>query len=208
MRIIVKEGANVEEHVCVINKEPNHGCWMSARQVPSPNCDARPVNEVSLLLIHAISLPPGQFSGSAIEALFTNQLNPNEHPFFAEIAHLRVSAHLLIRRDGQCIQFVDAGQRAWHAGRSCWWDSDKRAWRAALNDFSVGIELEGDDKTPFTKAQYCALVDATQWLMARYPQLTSSRITSHAKVAPLRKTDPGPAFDWAYFYQRLAGQSS
>lgn len=199
----LKESANAEEALRVENKQPLSGWWESARKVISPNSDTRPSGEVSLLLLHAISLPPGQFSGTAIEALFTNQLAVDEHPFFAEIAHLRVSAHLLIRRDGECVQFVDTDQRAWHAGRSCWWDARQRGWRRALNDFSVGIELEGDDKTPFTKAQYNALVDAVRWLMARYPQLNRHRITSHAHVAPLRKTDPGPMFDWAYFDQRL-----
>ncbi|MDQ7730289.1 1,6-anhydro-N-acetylmuramyl-L-alanine amidase AmpD [Halomonas sp. SpR8] len=179
------------------------GWWENARRVVSPNCDARPDQEVSLLLIHAISLPPGEFSGDAIEALFTNQLAVDAHPFFAEIAHLRVSAHLLIRRDGECVQFVDTDQRAWHAGRSNWWDARQATCRKALNDFSVGIELEGDDVTPYTRAQYHALTQAVMWLMARYPQLNSTRITSHAHVAPLRKTDPGPAFDWAYFQQRL-----
>ncbi|WP_311065323.1 1,6-anhydro-N-acetylmuramyl-L-alanine amidase AmpD [Halomonas sp. DWK9] len=182
------------------------GQWPPVRQVRSPNQDARPHHEVSLLLLHAISLPPGQFSGDAIEALFTNRLDPSAHPFFAQIAHLRVSAHFLIRRDGQCLQFVDTDQRAWHAGRSYWWDAAISSWRSALNDFSVGIELEGDDQTPFTKAQYDALVAITCALMARYPALTEERITSHAKVAPLRKTDPGPAFDWAYFRQRLAAE--
>lgn len=184
-------------------QQPRSGWWQSARHVVSPNRDARPSDEVSLLLLHAISLPPGEFSGDAIEALFTNQLAAEAHPFFAEIAHLRVSAHLLIRRDGECIQFVDTDQRAWHAGRSCWWDNQQRKWRTALNDFSVGIELEGDDISPYTRAQYNALIEATVWLMKRYPQLDSTRITSHARVAPLRKTDPGPAFDWAYFHQRL-----
>ncbi|MBZ5486017.1 1,6-anhydro-N-acetylmuramyl-L-alanine amidase AmpD [Halomonas aquamarina] len=178
-----------------------------ARQRASPNCDARPSNEVSVVVLHAISLPPGQFSGAAIEALFTNQLVADEHPFFAEIAHLRVSAHFLIRRDGECVQFVDTDQRAWHAGRSRWWDSRCASLRQALNDFSLGIELEGDDVTPFTKAQYQALVKLVRWLMARYPELDESRVTGHAHIAPLRKTDPGPAFDWAYFYQALSNES-
>lgn len=180
------------------------GQWSTARQVISPNYDQRPHGEVSLLLIHAISLPPGQFSGDAIEALFTNKLAPGEHPFFADIAHLRVSAHFLIRRDGHCVQFVDTNHRAWHAGRSSWLDPHQKIRRTALNDFSVGIELEGDDETPFTRAQYQTLVAVTQWLISRYPQLDKSRITSHAHVAPLRKTDPGPAFDWAYYYQQLS----
>lgn len=188
----------------MIDRQSSPGRWQTARQVASPNADQRPHDEVSLLLIHAISLPPGQFHGPAIEALFTNQLDPEADPYFATIAHLRVSAHLLIRRDGECVQFVDTGQRAWHAGRSRWWDPREACWRQALNDFSVGIELEGDDLTPFTKAQYVTLAKAIEWLKTRYPAITQARMTSHARVAPLRKTDPGPAFDWAYLYQRLA----
>ena len=198
-----EERPNQQETLRVEKRESLRGWWSQARHVVSPNCDARPNAEVSLLLLHSISLPPGEFSGHAIEALFTNQLAVDEHPFFASIAHLRVSAHLLIRRDGECVQFVDTDQRAWHAGRSCWWDARQAIWRKALNDFSVGIELEGDDHTPYTRAQYCALVEAVKWLQKRYPQLNIERMTSHAHVAPLRKTDPGPAFDWAYFLQLL-----
>lgn len=178
--------------------------WPPARVVESPNADERPNGEVSLIVLHAISLPPGQFGGDAIEALFTNRLAPNDHPFFANIASLRVSAHFLIRREGECVQFVDTQRRAWHAGRSRWWDARQGEKRQALNDFSLGIELEGDDVTPFTRAQYTTLAQLVGWLMARYPALDPMRITSHANVAPLRKTDPGPAFDWAYFRQRLA----
>ncbi|MGM0520483.1 MAG: 1,6-anhydro-N-acetylmuramyl-L-alanine amidase AmpD [Pseudomonadota bacterium] len=177
--------------------------WPKARVVESPNADERPNGDVSLVVLHAISLPPGQFGGDAIEALFTNRLAPNDHSFFASIASLRVSAHFLIRRGGECVQFVDTQRRAWHAGRSRWWDARQGETRQALNDFSLGIELEGDDATPFTKAQYTTLAQLVTWLMARYPALDSKRITSHAHVAPLRKTDPGPAFDWAYFRQRL-----
>ena len=187
----------------MIDDEKPSGWYKQARKVASPNCDPRPTDEVSLLVLHAISLPPGQFSGPAIEALFTNQLVADEHPYFAAIAHLRVSAHFLIRRDGECVQFVDTDQRAWHAGRSRWWDKQRMEWRQALNDFSLGIELEGDDTTPFTKAQYHTLVEVVTWLKPRYSALNISRITSHAHVAPLRKTDPGPAFDWAYFHQLL-----
>lgn len=190
----------------MIDRQFSPGRWQVARQVASPNADQRPDDEVSLLLIHAISLPPGQFQGTAVEALFTNQLDPGAHPYFAAIAHLRVSAHLLIRRDGECVQFVDTDQRAWHAGRSRWWDSRQQRWRQALNDFSVGIELEGDETTPFTKAQYVALAKAARWLLGRYPALTPERVTSHARVAPLRKTDPGPTFDWAYWRQLVATQ--
>lgn len=178
--------------------------WPTARVVESPNADERPGGEISLVVLHAISLPPGQFGSDAIEALFTNRLVPDDHPFFANIASLRVSAHFLIRREGECVQFVDTQRRAWHAGRSRWWDARQQAIRQALNDFSLGIELEGDDTTPFTKAQYATLAQLVAWLMARYPSLDSTRITSHANVAPLRKTDPGPAFDWAYFRQLVA----
>lgn len=177
--------------------------WPPARTVVSPNADERPEGDVSLIVLHAISLPPGEFGGEAIEALFTNRLTPEDHPFFATIATLRVSAHFLIRRDGKCVQFVDTRRRAWHAGRSRWWDARQNTMRQALNDFSIGIELEGDDVTPFTKVQYVTLARLVAWLMARYPALDLSRITSHAKVAPLRKTDPGPVFDWAYLHQCL-----
>lgn len=176
--------------------------WLeTARRVPSPNCDARPTGEVSLLVLHAISLPPGQFGGEHIERLFTNRLDPEAHPFFATIAGLRVSAHLLIRRDGECVQFVPFTARAWHAGRSRWQDGGRE--RSALNDFSVGIELEGDEVSPYTLAQYHALASATRALCAAYPALDEGRITSHARVAPLRKSDPGPAFDWAFYRQCL-----
>ncbi|GEK74271.1 MULTISPECIES: 1,6-anhydro-N-acetylmuramyl-L-alanine amidase AmpD [Halomonas] len=182
---------------------PIHEGWLAdARRVPSPNHNARPAGEVSLLVLHSISLPPGEFAGDAIERLFTNRLEPDAHPFFAEIAGLRVSAHLLIRRDGECVQFVPFHDRAWHAGRSRWRDGGVE--REGLNDFSVGIELEGDEVSPYTAAQYEALARATRALLAGYPAMSEARITSHAHVAPLRKTDPGPAFDWAYFRQRLA----
>ncbi len=182
---------------------PIHEGWLAeARRVPSPNHNARPEGEVSLLLLHSISLPPGEFGGEAIERLFTNRLDPAGHPFFAEIAGLRVSAHLLIRRDGEAVQFVPFHDRAWHAGRSRW--RDGAVEREGLNDFAVGIELEGDEVTPYTAAQYATLARATRALLARYPEMTESRITGHAHVAPLRKTDPGPAFDWAYFRQCLA----
>lgn len=174
------------------------------RWVCSPNADERTDGNVSLIVLHAISLPPGAFGGDAIEALFTNQLRPDAHPYFAGIAHLRVSAHFLIRRDGECVQFVDTQRRAWHAGRSRWWDASAGTWRQALNDCSIGIELEGDDNTPFTKAQYLRLATLIDRLLERYPAIDRSRITSHAYVAPLRKTDPGPAFDWAYLFQQLS----
>lgn len=178
-----------------------NGWWHRARWVESPNQDSRPQNEISLLLLHSISLPPHEYGGPYIERLFTNRLTADEHPFFATIAGLRVSAHLLIRRSGECIQFVPFHRRAWHAGRSCWHDGDET--RYALNDFSIGIELEGDEITPYKEVQYRVLAEATKSLCRQYPALSPERITSHARVAPRRKTDPGPAFDWAYYRQCL-----
>ncbi|WP_136253643.1 1,6-anhydro-N-acetylmuramyl-L-alanine amidase AmpD [Onishia niordana] len=182
------------------------GCWAQARQVASPNVNDRPDGEVSALVLHSISLPPGVFSGDAIEQLFTNCLDPSAHPYFAQVAALRVSAHLLIRRDGEAVQFASFEQRAWHAGRSCWFDG--AAWRGQLNDFTIGIELEGDEQTAYRDAQYLTLAGVVRDLLAHYPSLTPERITSHARIAPLRKTDPGPAFDWAYFRQCLAKLST
>lgn len=179
----------------------NNGWLRHARQVVSPNCNARPDDEISLLVVHSISLPPGEFGGVAIEQLFTNCLDPAGHPFFAAIHQLRVSAHVLVRRDGECVQFVPFEQRAWHAGRSRWQDGGR--WRDSLNDFSIGIELEGDEVSPYTELQYTALCRVTRQLLAHYPQMTAQRIVGHAHVAPLRKNDPGPAFDWAYFHQQL-----
>ena len=157
--------------------------------MPSPNHDARPARcEVSLIVVHGISLPPGQFGGDAIESLFTNALDPRAHPYFASIAELRVSAHFLVRRDGALIQFVRCGERAWHAGQSTW------RGRAGCNDFSVGIELEGCDDIPYGAAQYAMLARLIRALARRYP---IEDVVGHSDVAPGRKTDPGPAFDWA-----------
>nr|WP_245977676.1 1,6-anhydro-N-acetylmuramyl-L-alanine amidase AmpD [Kushneria sinocarnis] len=167
-----------------------------ARQVPSPNCNERPRGEVSLVVVHAISLPPGVFRGDAIEQLFTNRLAAHGHPFFAAIAGLRVSAHLLIRRDGECIQFVPFDRRAWHAGRSCW------QGRSQVNDFSIGIELEGDAR-PFAAAQYHRLGGVLQALVRSYPGLSLDRVAGHEQIAPLRKEDPGPGFDWQYLKRCL-----
>ena len=183
-----------------MNQLASRGQWAKARQVVSPNQDARPEQEVSLLLLHAISLPPGQFSGHAIEALFTNRLVPDAHPFFATIAYLRVSAHLLIRRDGECVQFVDVDQRAWHAGVSSYHGRER------CNDFSIGIELEGTDELAYTDAQYQQLVAVTRQLISRYPAIADN-ITGHSDIAPVRKTDPGPAFDWVKFRGLLTPSS-
>jgi len=169
--------------------------WLStATALASPNADRRPdKSDISLLVIHNISLPPGQFGGGHVAELFTNTLDPNTHPYFAEIANLKVSAHLLIDREGVVIQFVPFDQRAWHAGVSAF------AGRPACNDFSIGIELEGTDTDPYTHLQYECLVKITQCLIAEYPALSSERVAGHSDIAPDRKTDPGPAFDWARF---------
>ncbi|MGM0412731.1 MAG: 1,6-anhydro-N-acetylmuramyl-L-alanine amidase AmpD [Pseudomonadota bacterium] len=173
--------------------------WLEgAHRCPSPNCDERPAGEaVDLLVIHAISLPPGAFGGEGVERLFTNRLDPAGHPFFAEIQGLRVSAHLFIRRDGTLFQFVPLHRRAWHAGKSVF------AGRECCNDFSVGIELEGTDTHPYTPAQYRRLGATAAAVRAACPAITPERIAGHADIAPGRKTDPGPAFDWARFRAEL-----
>lgn len=164
--------------------------WLEgARRVPSPNCDARPEGAaISLVVIHNISLPPGEFGGPGVEQLFTNRLDPRAHPYYAGIRDLRVSAHFFIRRDGEVTQFVPCGLRAWHAGVSSW------RGRERCNDFSLGIELEGTDELPFTDAQYQALNDLLAVLGRAYP---ITGIAGHADIAPGRKTDPGAKFDWA-----------
>jgi len=163
------------------------------------------VQRIDLLVIHSISLPPGEFGGPYIEQFFTNQLAPEGHPYFKEIAPLRVSAHLLIRRDGALIQFVPFDKRAWHAGTSCF------GGEHACNDFSIGIELEGTDDQPYTRVQYQHLAEISRLLMRHYPEITRERIVGHADIAPQRKTDPGPAFDWPGFRRLLllsAGQGN
>lgn len=172
-----------------------------ARQVTSPNFNDRPAGEQpSLLVIHNISLPPGQFGGPYIEQLFENRLDPAVHPYFATIHHLKVSAHLLIRRDGEVVQFVPFDKRAWHAGQSCY------LGRENCNDFSIGIELEGTDDRPFEAIQYQVLVEVILVLLHTYPSLSARHIAGHADIAPGRKTDPGPAFDWARLRQMLGIQ--
>lgn len=179
-----------------------HDGWLDgARRAPSPNVNERPEREISAVVVHSISLPPGQFGGEHIEELFTNRLDPEAHPYFASIAGLKVSAHLLIRRDGECVQFAPFEARAWHAGRSSWFDG--HCLRRELNDFSIGIELEGDEVSPYRDAQYRALAKVLHALFDAYPEITPQRLTSHARIAPLRKTDPGPSFDWAYLRRCL-----
>jgi len=171
--------------------DPATGLVRGARQVPSPNCDDRAAGQVpEVLVIHAISLPPGQYGGPGIEQLFTNCLDPHGHPYYADIAGLKVSSHLLIRRDGEVLQFVPLVRRAWHAGAS-WCEG-----RARVNDFSVGIELEGCEEEPYTDAQYRTLAELTHVLLARYPDIRRDRIYGHEDIAPGRKLDPGPHFNW------------
>lgn len=173
--------------------------WLQpARQVISPNCDDRPGTEISLLVVHCISLPPGRFGGPYIEKLFTNQLTAEDHPYFPQIVDLKVSAHILIDRRGQFTQFVPFHRRAWHAGQSC------HLGRFGCNDFSIGIELEGTETTPYTEVQYQKLIQLTRTLFEYYPTLSPKQIVGHSDIAPERKTDPGQAFDWDRFLHGLA----
>ena len=170
------------------------GLLDTAEFVASPNCDERPPGtEISLLVIHNISLPPDEFGGAWVERFFLNQLDPQAHPYFATIAEAQVSAHFYVRRDGRVIQFVGGDRRAWHAGHSQW------CGRGNCNDFSLGIELEGSDFQPFAPAQYAALWTLVDALRTRYP---IAAIAGHCHVAPGRKTDPGPCFDWAAVRER------
>ncbi len=166
--------------------------WLGgADRLPSPNCDDRPPGEViDLLVIHGISLPPGRFGGPHVAALFQNCLDPGGHPYFADLEGLRVSSHLFIRRDGALLQFVPLHRRAWHAGVSSF------RGRSRCNDFSIGIELEGTDDMAYEAAQYDRLAGVTAALMTHFPAIDESRIAGHCDIAPGRKTDPGPAFDW------------
>jgi AmpD protein len=174
--------------------------WLAGVQrVRSPNRDARPARTaVSLVVVHGISLPPGRFGGDAILRLFTNRLDPRAHPYYATIAHLRVSAHFLIRRDGALVQFVPCEERAWHAGASRW------KGRERCNDFSIGVELEGTDERPYTAKQYRRLAALVRRLRRRWPV---DDVAGHSDVAPGRKTDPGPGFDWPRFRRLLRGRA-
>jgi AmpD protein len=165
------------------------GVAAPATQIPSPNCDARPAaTDISLIVVHGISLPPGKFGGGDVARLFTNELDSGADPFYPGIAHLRVSAHFFIRRDGELVQFVPCTHRAWHAGASSW------RGRTGCNDYSVGIELEGTDNLPYAAAQYRRLAQVARALRHRYP---IRDMVGHSDVAPGRKTDPGAAFDWS-----------
>lgn len=170
--------------------------WLDGmRRAPSPNCDARPEGApVNLVVVHSISLPPGEFGGDDIERFFTNRLRDDRHPYYPGIVALRVSAHFLIRRDGQVVQFVSCHRRAWHAGVSCW------RGRMRCNDFSIGIELEGTETLPFPAVQYLRLGALIQRLQALFP---IEEIVGHADVAPGRKADPGRHFDWLHLRSLL-----
>ena len=175
------------------------GYLQGVRLVPSPNCDERPDGaDPEVIVIHAISLPPGMYGGPDIERFFTNSLDLSAHPYYAEIRDLKVSAHFLVRRDGEVVQLVPISKRAWHAGRS-WCEG-----RSRVNDFSIGVELEGSEFDPFDRRQYDALAQLTRQLMQQYPGINKDRIYAHSDIAPGRKTDPGPTFDWQRYFAQLA----
>lgn len=177
--------------------------WLGAvRHCPSPNCNERPdPAEISLIVVHGISLPPEDFGGPWIDDLFCNRLDPSQHPYFETIAALTVSAHLLIRRDGEVVQYVPFNQRAWHAGQSCW------QGRENCNDFSIGIELEGTDTLAYTDIQYEKLAELIHVLNQRYPA-SRQNVVGHSDIAPGRKTDPGESFDWPRLHSLLQHRES
>jgi AmpD protein len=170
-----------------------NGLMRGVRQIASPNHDPRPAGvEADLIVVHGISLPPGEFGGPWIDRLFTNSLPADVHPYFAEVGSLRVSSHVVVARDGAVTQYVGFTDRAWHAGKSIY------QGREACNDFSVGVELEGTDTLPYEPTQYIVLAEVVAALCAAYPRLSSDRLVGHSDIAPGRKTDPGPAFDWPH----------
>lgn len=181
-----------------LEHDPRSGFVTGARQCISPNQDERPDGvTVDVLVIHAISLPPDTFGGEHITRLFTNSLDPDEHPCFREISELRVSAHFLVERSGDLVQFVSTRNRAWHAGVSSF------RGRERVNDFSLGIELEGCDSKPFMTRQYDTLISLTRCLMAAYPSITAGNIVGHSDISPGRKTDPGPCFSWSEYLGKI-----
>jgi AmpD protein len=181
-----------------VNPGVSNGWLNGIRQIPSPNFSQRPPDAViDLLVIHNISLPPGQFDTGCVEAFFCNQLDVSQDSYFEAIATLKVSAHFFIARSGEITQFVSIHDRAWHAGASSF------AGVADCNDYSIGIELEGCDDIPYTVPQYSALVDLTRQIQNIFPPITSSRIVGHAHIAPGRKTDPGAAFEWDQYFSAL-----
>ena len=177
---------------------PETGLIQPARFCLSPNRDERPANaSVDAIILHGISLPPGEFGDGEIEALFLNNLDWDAHPYFAEIRGMQVSAHLLVRRDGELVQFVPFNERAWHAGESAF------RGQTRCNDFSLGIELEGEDEISYDDRQYTVLSAVLEALFAAYPALSARELAGHCDVAPGRKSDPGPAFDWLRLYDAL-----
>ncbi|MDY0206275.1 MAG: 1,6-anhydro-N-acetylmuramyl-L-alanine amidase AmpD [Pseudomonas sp.] len=185
----------------ILTLDPNTGWLQGAHHLLSENHNARPSAEISLLVIHNISLPPGQFETGMVEALFTNTLPIDAHPYFTGIAHLKVSAHFFIKRSGAITQFVSCLDRAWHAGVS-----DFKG-RQACNDFSLGIELEGEDHLAYSDAQYHSLNQLVAELTLHYPMITAERICGHSDIAPERKTDPGPAFNWQRLNAKYTGET-
>ncbi len=178
--------------------DPTGGWLTNVQHCPSPNFDERPAGTtIDLLVVHGISLPPGEFGGPHIDAMFCNRLDPQAHPYFEQIVGLKVSAHALIRRNGNITQYVTFDKRAWHAGASNF------QGRAACNDFSIGVELEGTDDGPYESAQYRQLAGLARLLMRHWPAITPERITGHCDIAPGRKTDPGPHFDWRRLHRLL-----
>ena len=183
--------------------DPESGLLSGARQIASPNYDPRPAGvEPDLIVVHGISLPPGEFGGPWIDRLFTNTLPADVHPYFAEVGSMRVSSHLVVDRGGAVTQYVKFTERAWHAGKSIY------QGREACNDFSVGVELEGTDTQPYEPEQYAALAEVVAALWAAYPRLSAGRLVGHSDIAPGRKTDPGPAFDWPRARRLIAAAAS
>jgi AmpD protein len=201
LSLMLERGAEIEYSRKMIRIDVKSGLIPEAHQVLSPNFDDRPSGcEPELIIIHGISLPPGKFGGQWIDQLFTNCLDSAAHPYFQEIAEQRVSSHLLIRRDGKLVQFVPLWKRAWHAGTSCYKDRER------CNDYSIGIELEGADTVAYTDCQYDVLCRTISGLRRAIPSLETAPIVGHSDVAPDRKTDPGPAFDWQRLHAGLAEQ--
>jgi N-acetyl-anhydromuramoyl-L-alanine amidase len=195
-------GVSKRAAIPVLEVDAGDGLLRGARQVPSPNCDARPDGAgLSLIVVHGISLPPGEFGGPWIDHLFQNRLPADAHPYFAQVAGLKVSSHLLIRRDGEAVQYVSFNQRAWHAGRSSF------EGREACNDFSVGIELEGTDDLPYADPQYVKLAAVVRALCRAYSGLDPHRVVGHSEVSPGRKSDPGQAFDWSRIRSMIGAPS-
>jgi AmpD protein len=186
-------------HYLGMQIELSTGLLAGARQVLSPHFDARPHHILPyLIVVHGISLPPGEFGGAWIDRLFTGTLDPDAHPFFRDAARLHVSSHALIRRDGSIVQYVPFQARAWHAGES------QYEGRTVCNDFSIGIELEGTDDLPYEDAQYESLAHLIRALLVAYPSLSAERVVGHSDIAPGRKSDPGRAFDWQRLRHSLA----